>query len=37
MSNAALYKWKEKFGGLDVSDARRPKGPEDRNAKQEVR
>jgi hypothetical protein len=29
----AVYKWKAKFGGLDVSDARRPKALEDENAK----
>ena len=28
-----FYKWKAKFGGLDVSDARRFKALEDENAK----
>ena len=30
---AAFYKWKAKFGGLDVSEARRLKALEDENAK----
>ena len=29
----AVYKWKAKFGGLDVSDARRLKALEDENGK----
>ena len=33
ISSATFYKWKAKFGGLDVSDARRPKALEDENAK----
>ena len=33
VSSATFYKWKAKFGGLDVSDARRLKAPEDENAK----
>jgi putative transposase len=33
ISSATLYKWKAKFGGLDVSDARRLKTLEDENAK----
>ena len=33
MSNATLYKWKAKFGGMDVSEARRLKALEDENAK----
>jgi putative transposase len=33
MSSATFYKWKAKFGGLDVSDARRLKALEDENAK----
>jgi putative transposase len=33
VSNATFYKWKAKFGGLDVSDARRLKALEDENAK----
>ena len=28
-----VYKWKAKFGGLDVSDARRLKALEDENGK----
>ena len=30
---ATFYKWKAKFGGLDVSDAKRLKALEDENAK----
>jgi putative transposase len=33
ISNATFYKWKAKYGGLDVSDARRLKALEDENAK----
>jgi putative transposase len=33
VSSATFYKWKAKFGGLDVSDARRLKALEDENAK----
>lgn len=33
ISSAAFYKWKAKFGGLEVSDARRLKVLEDENAK----
>ena len=33
ISGATFYKWKAKFGGLDVSDARRLKALEDENAK----
>lgn len=33
ISSAAFYKWKGKYGGLDVSDARRLKALEDENAK----
>ena len=33
ISSATFYKWKAKFGGLDVSDARRLKAPEDENGK----
>jgi len=33
ISGATFYKWKAKFGGLDVSEARRLKGLEDENAK----
>jgi putative transposase len=33
ISSATFYKWKAKFGGLDVSDARRLKTLEDENAR----
>jgi putative transposase len=33
MSSATFYSWKAKFGGLEVSDARRLKALEDENAK----
>ena len=33
ISGATFYKWKAKFGGLDVSDARRLKALEDENAR----
>jgi putative transposase len=33
MSEATLYHWKSKFGGMDVSDAKRLKALEDENAK----
>ena len=33
VSGATFYKWKAKYGGLDVSDARRLKAPEDENAR----
>jgi len=33
VSSATFYKWKAKFGGLDVSDARRLKALEDENAR----
>ena len=33
ISSATFYKWKGKYGGLDVSDAKRLKAPEDENAK----
>ena len=33
VSTATFYKWKAKFGGLEVSDARRLKALEDENAK----
>lgn len=33
VSDASIYKWKAKFGGLDVSDAKRLKALEDENAK----
>ena len=33
VSSATFYKWKAKYGGLEVSDARRLKVLEDENAK----
>lgn len=33
ISEATFYKWKAKFGGMDVSDAKRLKSLEDENAK----
>src|SRR3981189_241102 len=33
ISSATFYKWKAKYGGLDVSEARRLKGLTDENAK----
>ena len=33
ISSATFYKWKAKFGGMDVSDARRLKALEDENGK----
>jgi len=33
ISEATFYKYKAKFGGMDVSDARRLKALEDENAK----
>ena len=33
MSEATFYAWKAKFGGMDVSDAKRLKVLEDENAK----
>ena len=33
VSAATFYKWKAKFGGLDVSDAKRLKALEDENTK----
>lgn len=33
VSSATFYKWKAKFGGLDVSDAKRLKALEEENAK----
>ena len=32
-SDATFYKWRTKFGGMDVSDAKRLKGLESENAK----
>ena len=31
--NSTFYKWKAKFGGMDVSDARKLKALEDENAR----
>ena len=33
MSEATLYNWKAKYGGMDVSDARKLKALEDENRK----
>lgn len=33
ISSATFYKWKAKYGGLEVSDARRLKGLEDENTR----
>ena len=33
VSDASIYKWKAKFGGMDVSDAKRLKALEDENSK----
>lgn len=33
ISSATFYKWKAKFGGLDVSEARRLKALEDENVR----
>ena len=33
VSSATFYKWKAKYGGLDVSEARRLKALEDENTK----
>ena len=33
ISEATIYNWKSKFGGMDVSDAKRLRGLEDENAK----
>jgi len=33
VSDASIYKWKAKYGGMDVSDARKLKALEDENAK----
>jgi len=31
VSSATFYKWKAKYGGLDVSEAKRPRSLEDEN------
>ena len=33
VSNASVYKWKAKYGGMDVSKAKRLRALEDKNAK----
>jgi putative transposase len=33
VSDASVYKWKAKYGGMDVNEARRLKALEDENAK----
>jgi putative transposase len=33
VSDASIYKWKAKFGGMDVSEAKRLKALEEENAK----
>ncbi len=33
VSDASIYKWKTRFGGMDVSEAKRLKALEDENAK----
>ena len=33
VSTASVYKWKAKYGGMDVSEARRLKALEDENAR----
>ena len=33
VSDASVYKWKAKYGGMDVSEARRLRALEDENAK----
>ena len=33
MSDASFYKWKAKFGGMEISDARRLRDLEDENRK----
>ena len=33
ISSATFYAWKAKFGGMDVSDAKRLKAPEEENAR----
>ncbi len=33
ISNTTIYKWKAKFGGMEVSDAKRLRGLEDENRK----
>jgi putative transposase len=33
VSDASIYKWKARFGGMDISEAKRLKALEDENAK----
>ena len=33
VSDASIYKWKARFGGMDVSEAKRLRSLEDENAK----
>ena len=33
VSNASIYKWKAKYGGMDVSEAKKLRALEDENAK----
>jgi putative transposase len=33
VSDATVYKWKAKYGGMDVSEAKRLKGHKDENAR----
>ncbi len=33
ISDASFYKWRTKYGGMEVSDARKLKGLEDENAR----
>lgn len=33
VSDASIYNWKARFGGMDVSEARRPKALEDENTR----
>jgi putative transposase len=33
VSNASIYKWKAKYGGMDISEAKRLKALEDENAR----
>src|SRR5690606_9934416 len=33
VSDASIYKWKARYGGMDVSEAKRLKGLEDENAR----
>jgi len=36
ISSATFYKWKAKFGGLEVSDAKRLRALDDENAKKNI-